>query len=170
MSQKHTAEIEQLRKEHSQEIERIKHDEAGKAMENLASILLDLDTSNISLGGAPKPIRIEKREVEASEESMPTGQNESEATPPTVDDTLVIDPYIDTALCTSCNECINKNKAMFHYNGDKMAYIADPTAGTYQQLVEAAELCPVAIIHPGTPLNRHEPDLESLMERAAKFN
>ena len=33
------------------------------------------------------------------------------------------------------------------------AYIKDITAGTYRQLVEAAESCQVAIIHPGQPRN-----------------
>ena len=59
---------------------------------------------------------------------------------------------------------------MFNYNGDKMAFIADPKAGTYMQLVEAAELCPVGIIHPGNPLNPSEDGLDELKERAKKFN
>lgn len=32
-------------------------------------------------------------------------------------------------------------------------HIADPSAGTYAQLVEAAENCQVSIIHPGKPRN-----------------
>ena len=59
---------------------------------------------------------------------------------------------------------------MFQYNSDKMAYIADPSSGTFSQLVQAAEKCPVKIIHPGSPLNPDEPDLENLKARAAKFN
>ena len=51
-----------------------------------------------------------------------------------------------------------------------MAYIADAKAGTFSDLVEAAEKCPVKIIHPGSPLNPDEADLDSLVERAAKFN
>jgi hypothetical protein len=42
-------------------------------------------------------------------------------------------------------------------------------AGTYRQLVEAAESCQLGIIHPGKPLNPAEPDLEELRERAAPF-
>ncbi len=59
---------------------------------------------------------------------------------------------------------------MFKYNADKMAYIADASAGTFKELVEAAELCPVGIIHPGSPLNPNEPDLDNLVKRAEKFN
>ena len=36
---------------------------------------------------------------------------------------------------------------------NKQAYIKDLNAGTYRQLVEAAESCQVAIIHPGKPRN-----------------
>jgi hypothetical protein len=60
------------------------------------------------------------------------------------------DPYIETARCTSCNECTNVNDKMFAYNENKQAYIADPDAGTFKDLVEAAEGCQVAIIHPGS--------------------
>ena len=51
---------------------------------------------------------------------------------------------------------------MFAYNENKQAYIADLTAGTYAQLVEAAESCQVSIIHPGKPRNPNEPDLAEL--------
>ena len=86
------------------------------------------------------------------------------------DDALVIEPWIDSARCTTCNECTNINKKMFAYNADKQATIKDPTAGTFQQLVTAAERCPVGIIHPGTPLNPNEKDLAKWTLRAAKFN
>jgi hypothetical protein len=59
---------------------------------------------------------------------------------------------------------------MFAYDGNKQAYIADLKAGTYRQLVEAAESCQLSIIHPGKPWNPGEPDLEELLERAKAFN
>jgi pyruvate-ferredoxin/flavodoxin oxidoreductase len=59
---------------------------------------------------------------------------------------------------------------MFAYNGAKQAELKDATAGTFQQLVLAAERCPVSIIHPGTPLNDKEKDLEKWTKRAARFN
>ena len=58
---------------------------------------------------------------------------------------------------------------MFRYNENKQAYIADITAGTYRQLVEAAEVCQVAIIHPGKPRNPDESGLAELIERARPF-
>ena len=79
------------------------------------------------------------------------------------------DAWIETARCPSCNECQNINDKMFAYNANNQAYIKDVDAGTYRQLVEAAEACQVAIIHPGKPRNPNEPGLEELMERAEPF-
>jgi len=80
------------------------------------------------------------------------------------------DPYIETSRCTTCNECTQINNKMFVYNENKQAYIADPDAGSYRQLVEAAESCQVSIIHPGKPRNPDEPNLAELIERAEPFN
>jgi len=86
------------------------------------------------------------------------------------DETLVLEAYIDSARCTTCNECTNLNNRLFAYNADKQAYVKDPKAGTFQQLVIAAERCPVSIIHPGSPLNAKEKDLAKWMKRGEKFN
>lgn len=86
------------------------------------------------------------------------------------DESMGIEAYIDSERCTSCNECTNLNKKMFAYNAAKQAHIQDAKAGTFQQLVLAAERCPVSIIHPGTPLNAHEKDLAKWVKRAEKFN
>ena len=77
--------------------------------------------------------------------------------------------YIETERCSSCNECTQINDRMFVYNANKQAYIADLKAGTYAQLVAAAENCQLAIIHPGKPINKSEPDLDELMKRAEAF-
>lgn len=78
-------------------------------------------------------------------------------------------PWIETARCSTCNECTQLNNRMFAYNENRQAYVADPDAGTYAELVEAAENCQVAIIHPGKPRNPAEPGLEELLERAKPF-
>ena len=88
-----------------------------------------------------------------------------------VDDEVSFDePWLDTASCTTCDDCMGINKMMFAYNDDKQAYLTDPAAGTYEDLVRAAEICPAKCIHPGKPLNPNEPNLEELMARAAPFN
>ena len=79
------------------------------------------------------------------------------------------DPWIETARCPSCNECQLINPQMFVYNDNKQAYIKDANAGTFRQLVEAAETCQVAIIHPGKPRNPNEPGLDELIKRAEPF-
>lgn len=77
--------------------------------------------------------------------------------------------YIETLRCSSCNECTLANPKMFAYDQNKQAYIADLKAGTYRQLVEAAESCQVSVIHPGKPWNPDEPGLDELIERARPF-
>ncbi len=62
--------------------------------------------------------------------------------------------WIETARCPSCNECQPINDRMFAYNENKQAYIKDINAGTFRQLVEAAESCQVAIIHPASRATR----------------
>jgi ferredoxin len=79
------------------------------------------------------------------------------------------EPYIETPRCSSCDECTQINNRMFAYDANKQARIIDPSAGTYRQLVEAAESCQVAIIHPGKPKNADEPGLEELLKRAEPF-
>jgi hypothetical protein len=79
------------------------------------------------------------------------------------------EPYIETPRCTTCEECVRLNTKMFVYDGNKQAYIKDLAAGTYRQLVEAAENCQVSIIHPGKPRNPNEPGLEELLKRAEPF-
>ena len=77
--------------------------------------------------------------------------------------------YIETIRCSSCNECTLASPRMFAYNENKQAYIADLKAGTYRQLVEAAESCQVSVFHPGKPWDPSEPGVEELMERAKPF-
>jgi ferredoxin len=79
------------------------------------------------------------------------------------------EPYIETARCSSCNECIQLNPRMFAYDANQQAYIADLGAGSYAQLVEAAENCQVAVIHPGQPRSKDEPGLQEWVKRAEAF-
>ena len=77
--------------------------------------------------------------------------------------------WIETERCPSCNECQLINDRMFGYDQRQQAFLKDITAGSYRQLVEAAESCQVAIIHPGKPRDPNEPGLPELLERAASF-
>ena len=78
--------------------------------------------------------------------------------------------WVDTPECTACDECININPKVFAYNEAKKAVILDPKAGSYLDIVKAAEKCTAGVIHPGTPWNMNEANLDKLKQRAAKFN
>ena len=91
------------------------------------------------------------------------------ATPAAEPERTPDEPYIETWRCTTCNECTGVNARMFAYNENRQAYIKDITAGTYRDLVNAAESCQVAIIHPGKPRDPREAGLDELMERAQSF-
>lgn len=93
----------------------------------------------------------------------------SPAQPETAAEAPSDEPYIETPRCTTCDECTQINNRMFAYDDNKQAYIADLDAGTYRELVEAAESCQVAIIHPGKPRNPNEPNLDELIKRAEPF-
>lgn len=123
----------------------------------------ELDAARGEAAGAPKPQQPEpaaKALVAAAAEAPELAQS----APPSDA------PWIETARCTTCNECQIINDRMFAYNDNKQAYIKDPDAGTFRQLVEAAESCQVAIIHPGKPRNPREPGLEELMKRVEAFH
>lgn len=115
--------------------------------------------------------RRKREEAPAAPAPVPAAQPAAteaaaEAAPPPSTD----EPYIETPRCSSCDECIQINSRMFAYDANKQARIVDASAGTYRQLVEAAESCQVAIIHPGKPKNPAEPGLEELLKRAEAFS
>jgi len=86
------------------------------------------------------------------------------------DDLMGNEPYIDTIRCTSCDDCLKINPKVFIYNDDQQAEIGDAKAGTFKQMVMAAEACPAECIHPGDPLNPKEKGLDKLIKRAEPFN
>lgn len=77
--------------------------------------------------------------------------------------------WIDTPECTTCDECTDINPNIFKYNADKLAEVVDPTGGSFKDIVRAAEKCTASCIHPGTPFNPNEKDVEKLIKRAEKF-
>lgn len=95
--------------------------------------------------------------------AAPAAEEPAPAAPPSDE------AWIETSRCPSCNECQQINPRMFAYNENKQAYVRDVKAGSYRELVEAAEACQVAIIHPGKPRDPNEPGLEELLERAKPF-
>ena len=165
------AEREQLKKEHEEELKSVRNEAAGEAMGQLVDVLMGADLSGIVADSgqlatmpASRPATQPEPSVEAGPEPEPAPAEEPE------DELSFDEPWLDTAMCTTCDDCMGVNKMMFAYNSDKQAIIKDVNAGTYADLVAAAEICPAKCIHPGKPLNPDEPGLDELIARAAPFN
>jgi ferredoxin len=164
------AEREQLESAHAAELERVRHETAGEAFQRLAEALLGMDLSTLGASIVQTP------DATAAPAAAPT--EEAEAEVPAVETTaeeiaeeedVADEPWIDSALCTTCNDCMKVNAQVFLYNSNKQAYIGDAKAGTFAEMVKAAEICPAHCIHPGKPLNPGEENLDELIERARPF-
>ncbi|MBK1645991.1 pyruvate ferredoxin oxidoreductase [Thiocapsa imhoffii] len=77
--------------------------------------------------------------------------------------------WVETPECTACDECVLINPRIFKYNAEKKVEVMDPRAGTFLEIVKAAEKCTAGCIHPGTPWNPAEAGLDKLVKRAAKY-
>jgi ferredoxin len=166
-----TLELAQVEAEHAAALEQARRDTAAESMQKLAQMLLDTDFTAVSARQA-------SASAAPATSSAPTAEAPSQAAVPApqpaasapAEELSFDDPFIDTPLCTSCNDCIAVNPVMFVYDGNKQARIGDLSAGSFEQLVRAAEKCPAKCIHPGKPKDPSEPNLEALIARAAPFN
>lgn len=171
-----------LQERHRKELEKTVETAARSAMERLAATLLDMDADLDLIGAVPAATKIapakdkEKAKVEqpapqaAAKPAEPEKSKQKPETKKPEEELASEEAWIDTPLCTSCNECINLNKKIFAYDENKQAFVADPKGGPFVDIVKAAENCPVRIIHPGTPQDPNEPGLDELIKRAAPFN
>ncbi|MFN2166664.1 MAG: 4Fe-4S domain-containing protein, partial [Anaerolineae bacterium] len=135
--------------------------EARAAWEEEKRREIDALTGASTAAGAAPPAPAEPAEAAEAPAAEPDPEEEPEPSPD--------EAWIETVRCSSCNECTQINSEMFAYNENQQAYIKDLRAGTYRQLVEAAESCQLSIIHPGKPWDSTEPGLEELVERAQPF-
>ncbi len=164
--------LAQAKVEYEAELERVKTETAAQVMSRLTDILLGLDLTSTASAGfavsaapaatATSPTEVAE-EVNSAEPAEEVAQEEDEGM-------SFDEPWIDTPLCTTCNDCTDMNPLMFVYNDTNQAVIADLSAGTYLQMVEAAEVCPSKCIHPGKPWDKNESNLDDLMQRAEPFN
>lgn len=151
--------------QHAAQLDQARAETAREALEKVARVLLDLDLA------APAPARAVVTAPPALT-APPSAVAEAVAPAPVVDaaaeeDASFDEAYLDTPLCTTCNECINLNPRMFKYNADKQALLADVTAGTFAQLVAAAEKCSARCIHPGKPRKGDASATPDVLARAA---
>ncbi len=77
--------------------------------------------------------------------------------------------WLETPECTACDECTDIAPGIFAYNADKRAEVINPTAGKYKDIVRAAEKCTAGCLHPGTPWDMTEKDVDKLIKRAEKY-
>ncbi len=77
--------------------------------------------------------------------------------------------WIETPECTACDECTEIAPDVFAYNADKLAEVINPTAGSYKDIVRAAEKCTAGCLHPGTPWDMSEKDIDKWIKRAEKY-
>ncbi len=162
------AEKAALQQQFEEELARVRAEAASEVMGRLTDVLMGMDFSV----GAPRPALKAATPAPVAAKVEPEAVEEIAAESPVEEEeeVLVEEPWIDTPLCTSCNDCLNINPLMFVYDENNMAVIGDLSAGTYAEMVEAAEICPSKCIHPGQPWNANEPNLDELKLRAAKFN
>lgn len=157
--------IDQMRSELIQKYESAQHQSMKSVMKKLVINLLSISenaSSGMDFGD------MDSSQVVATMES--TEPSSGEKTLDTAVGTSLEEPWLETDMCTACDECVTINDAIFAYNEDKLAIIKDPNAGPYRDIVKAAEKCSAGIIHPGLPLNKQEKDLDKWTKRAAKFN
>jgi ferredoxin len=172
---KHNSQISELNAAHEAEMSQLRSNATTEVMSKLTQVLMGMD---LQQGFAATPKAVASATTTAlSESNNDTTEMADAAAEPAPEEAVPEpevevseDPWIESMLCTTCNDCLNINPQLFVYNDDKQAYITDPNLGTYAQMVEAAEICPSRCIHPGMPLNSSEPDLDELIERAAPFN
>ena len=167
-------EKEQLLATHAEELAQLRNTASTEAMHGLAQMLLDTDVGSLaevtlSSGSVAAPTSAPV--VEPAAESGATPETAApEAPTEEEEEESFTEPWVDSVLCTSCNDCLTINDRVFVYDDNKQVYLADATAGTYKEIVEAAEKCPAECIHPGLPLDKSEPNLEALTQRAEPFN
>jgi pyruvate-ferredoxin/flavodoxin oxidoreductase len=130
----------------------------GDDASELASMLMAAPSANapaVAVPSASTPAEASATPAAATAAEKPAGGHEP--------------VWIETPDCTTCDECVDINPNIFKYNADKKAMVINPTAGTFEDIVRSAEKCTAVIIHPGTPWNPNEKNLEKLIKRAEKF-
>jgi ferredoxin len=156
------AELEQA---HGEALAQARGEGARESMERLAAVLM-----NPAALSAAAPLAAAPAAPPALEPAKETAAAPAVEELPEEEALAFDEPYIVSPLCTTCNECTKINPRIFQYNANKQAFIADAAAGTFAELVKAAELCPARCIHPGKPRSGDATATPEVVGRASKFN
>lgn len=130
--------------EHDQALEEIRANTAREAIKRLASALVDGQL------GAPVA-RPPQRAVTAPAPPVSEAPAPASTPEPTPQEAEDEEAWVDSDLCTSCNDCVVINPQLFVYDSNKQIELGDLSTGTYAELKLAAEKCPANCIHPGSP-------------------
>ena len=160
-----------LEEEHQRIVTKIEEEAIVKATEQVINGLISLGENEGGLESLLAKEELPNETSQATEaKELPPKASEEPAPIEQDNSPTTNEAWLESDDCTSCNECTDKYAHLFAYNEEKKAYLKDPSKGTYEQLVKAAENCPAACIHPGMPINQKEPNIEKLIKRAEKFN
>ena len=162
----------ELEARHAAELEQLRAEADAGAVDRIVAALFEVEPE---LGGraaaAPRAARSPASLAATPAPTTATAATEAAASaaPAVAPAETAEEAWVDTAMCTSCDECTRKFPAIFAYNGDKQAFVKNSRGGSFHDLVLAAEACTAKIIHPGTPWDPSEPELAAWVERARKF-
>ncbi len=160
--------------EHERELERLRATADEEAVDRIVAAIFELEgatAGSVSAASATARARqpAEEHAAAPAGTSAPAPASagaEVAGAAPASEPAEEEEAWVDTALCTSCDECTRKVPQVFVYNGNKQAYVKNPRGAPFRDIVAAAELCTAKIIHPGTPWDAAEPDLARSLERA----
>ena len=159
-------ERDELEASYKGQVEQVRTGATGEVMERLVNALLGLDGTESPQLPLSVLESVEGVAAPAVRPTAPAAEEEEVAE----QESGIEEPYIDSILCTTCNECTDLNPRMFKYNENKQAVITDPGQGTFRELVISAEKCPARCIHPGRPRSDDQTATEAMIARAAPFN
>lgn len=165
----HAKAVSELENQHQARVEEVRQSAAGDAMQGLAQMLLDVNMGDLGSLAPASPSGAPAAAVATAATEESTSEPEAAAEEPEEEEGFD-DPWVDTPLCTSCNDCVVINPRLFVYDDNKQVMIGDAQGGSFAELVKAAEACPAKCIHPGKPLDSSEANLPDLIQRAAAFS
>lgn len=131
-----------LRQEILGTLEQQKEEAVSQAMTQLASRLAGLsDLSLNQMVQSPSSTTTSQTQVSSAASEPVVVESESKEE--------LDEAWIESKLCTGCDECVTIEPNVFAYNGDKQAYVKNPRGGPYKNILKASKKCSARIIHPG---------------------
>ena len=147
MHREYGEKLNQMQLQHAQELEEARGAAVQQALANIAQKLVSGQSLDLPAAGSATSVATSAAPVATPSVATPAPSS----TAPEVTDEIEEsdEPWIDTPLCSSCDECITIDPNIFAYDENKQAYIKDPHGGPHKNIVKAAKKCAAKIIYPG---------------------